>query len=125
MWVSGLAAGWGSTNNNPLLMQIYADVTNLPLAICPSVASGAHGSAIYAAVAAGEYPDVREAAPVMAHREVTPETTFTPIPENVAAYDDLYREYRVLHDYFGKGRNEVMHHLKACRKQILVTKSQG
>ena len=115
----------GGLVKNPLLMQIYADVTNLPLAICPSVASGAHGSAIYAAVAAGEYPDVREAAPVMAHREVTPETTFTPIPENVAAYDDLYREYRVLHDYFGKGRNEVMHHLKACRKQILVTKSQG
>ena len=37
----------GELVKNPLLMQIYADVTNLPLAICPSVASGAHGSAIY------------------------------------------------------------------------------
>ena len=113
----------GGLVKNPLLMQIYADVTNLPLAICPSVASGAHGSAIYAAVAAGEYADVREAAPVMAHREATPETIFTPIPENVAAYDDLYREYRRLHDYFGTGDNDVMHRLKERRRNILVAKS--
>ena len=113
----------GGLVKNPLLMQIYADVTNLPLAICPSVASGAHGSAIYAAVAAGEYADVREAAPAMAHREATPETVFTPIPENVAAYDDLYREYRRLHDHFGTGGNDVMHRLKARRREILVAKS--
>ena len=113
----------GGLVKNPLLMQIYADVTNLPLSICESVASGAHGSAIYAAVAAGQYPDVREAAPRMAHREATSETTFTPIPENVAAYDELYREYRALHDYFGTGGNEVMHRLKARRREILVAKS--
>ncbi len=59
----------------------------------------------------------------MAHREATSETTFTPIPENVAAYDELYREYRALHDYFGTGGNEVMHRLKARRREILVAKS--
>ena len=115
----------GGLVKNPLLMQIYADVTNLPLAICESVASGAHGSAIYAAVAAGEYPDVRDAAPRMARREATPETTFTPIPENVAAYNALYREYRTLHDYFGTGGNEVMHRLKARRREILIAKASS
>ncbi len=110
----------GGLVKNPLLMQIYADVTNLPLAICTSMASGAHGSSIYAAVAAGVYADVREAAPKMAGRRPTPESTFTPIPENVAAYDELYREYKALHDYFGQGGNEVMHRLKARRREILI-----
>jgi L-ribulokinase len=29
----------------------------------------------------------------------------------------LYREYSRLHDYFGRGANEVMHRLKAIRRQ--------
>ena len=34
------------------------------------------------------------------------------------AYDALYDEYRTLHDYFGRGANEVMHRLKARRRQV-------
>jgi L-ribulokinase len=30
-------------------------------------------------------------------------------------YDELYREYRTLHDYFGRGANDVMKTLKAIR----------
>lgn len=114
----------GGLVKNPLLMQIYADVTNLPLATCPSVASGALGAAIQAAVAAGVHASVREAAPVMARRTPTPETTFTPIAENVAAYDELYAEYKQLHDYFGCGTNEVMHRLKARRRTIFETRTK-
>ena len=32
------------------------------------------------------------------------------------AYDALYREYTELHDYFGRGTNDVMHRLKALRR---------
>ena len=39
-------------------MQIYADVTRLPLSIIGSEQGPALGSAIHAAVAAGAYPDV-------------------------------------------------------------------
>jgi L-ribulokinase len=52
----------GGLVKNPLLMQIYADVTRLPLSIITSDQGPALGSAIHAAVAAGHYPDVRAAA---------------------------------------------------------------
>jgi L-ribulokinase len=35
------------------------------------------------------------------------------------AYDALFAEYTLLHDYFGRGENEVMHRLKAIRREAL------
>ena len=105
----------GGLLKNPLLMQIYADVTNLPLSTIGSTQGPALGSAIHAAVAAGEYPDVHAAAEVMGRLD---RGRYVPIPANVAAYDALYAEYRTLHDYFGRGANEVMHRLKARRRQV-------
>lgn len=46
--------------------------------------------------------------------------TFTwgkPIPANVAIYEKLYQEYSTLHDYFGRGANDVMKRLKAMKEQ--------
>ena len=37
---------------------------------------------------------------------------YDPIPENAAAYDKLFAEYRTLHDYFGRGENDVMKRIK-------------
>ena len=37
--------------------------------------------------------------------------------DNVAAYDELFSEYRTLHDYFGRGENKVMHHLRDLRRR--------
>ncbi len=34
------------------------------------------------------------------------------------AYDALYAEYLLLHDYFGRGANDVMHRLKARKRAI-------
>ena len=55
----------GGLAKNALLMQIYADVTRLPLSIIDSEQGPALGSAIHAAVAAGAYPDVPTAAKAM------------------------------------------------------------
>ena len=55
----------GGLLKNRLLMQIYADVTRLPLSIVASEQGPALGSAIHAAVAAGAYPDVRSASAAM------------------------------------------------------------
>ena len=52
----------GGLAKNRLLMQIYADVTRLPLSVIDSEQGPALGSAIHAAVAAGAYPDVAAAA---------------------------------------------------------------
>jgi L-ribulokinase len=37
------------------------------------------------------------------------------VPDAGAArrYDALYAEYQLLHDYFGRGANDVMHRLRA------------
>ena len=55
----------GGLAKNALLMQIYADVTRLPLSVIGSEQGPALGSAIHAAVAAGAYPDVPTAAKAM------------------------------------------------------------
>jgi L-ribulokinase len=104
----------GGLLKNPLLMQIYADVTDMPLSVIGSEQGPALGSAIHAAVAAGAYPDVPAAAEVMGRKE---QRRYEPVPENVAAYRELFDDYRTLHDYFGRGTNDVMHRLKARRRQ--------
>jgi len=38
---------------------------------------------------------------------------YVPDPEAADAYDALYAEYRLLHDYFGRGQNDVLHRLRA------------
>jgi L-ribulokinase len=104
----------GGLLKNKLLMQIYADATGLQLSTIGSEQGPALGSAIHAAVAAGEYADIREAAAAMG---AEPGEVYTPIPENVAAYEELFQEYKALHDYFGRGGNEVMHRLKAIQRR--------
>jgi L-ribulokinase len=59
----------GGLTKNKLLMQIYADVIGLPLSVITSDQAPALGSAIHAAVAAGQYPDVAAAAAVMSKIE--------------------------------------------------------
>src|SRR5690606_6249837 len=104
----------GGLLKNRFLMQMYADVTRLPLSTIVSEQGPALGSAIHAAVAAGRYPDVPTAAAAMGGRV---EAAYTPDPAASDAYDRLYAEYRTLYDYFGRGANEVMHRLKAIRRE--------
>jgi L-ribulokinase len=106
----------GGLLKNELLMQIYADVMRRPLSVADSDQGPALGSAIHASVAAGAYPDVPVAAQAMGkvRREV-----YTPAAENSAVYDELYAEYVVLHDYFGRGGNDVLHRLRALRDRII------
>jgi L-ribulokinase len=102
----------GGLMRNDLLMQIYADVTRLPLSLAGSAQAPALGSAIHAAVAAGCYPDVPAAAAVLGRRR---RNACTPDPASAAVYDELYAEYIRLHDYFGRGGNEALHRLRALR----------
>lgn len=88
----------GIAARSPLAMQIYADVMNRPIFISRSDQTCALGSAIAAAVVAGEYPDFARA--VGAMTGVQPKQ-YTPIPANVAVYQKLYGLYRQLHDSFG------------------------
>ncbi|MBZ4670570.1 MAG: araB [Oscillospiraceae bacterium] len=112
-------ASGGISQKDPLMMQIYSDVLNMPIKIAGSEQGPALGSAIFASVAAGKaaggYDDVFEAARVMGNVK---DVVYTPIPENVKVYDKLFAEYRKLHDYFGRGANDVMKRLKEIKKSI-------
>ncbi len=105
----------GGLTRNKMLMQIYSDVTRLPLSIITSDQGPALGSAIHAAVAAGLYPDVAAAAGVMGRVE---RAVYQPNPADSSAYDELFAEYTLLHDYFGRGGNDVMHRLKAIQRRL-------
>ncbi|MEK0315221.1 ribulokinase [Cohnella sp. 56] len=108
----------GLPQKNALLMQIYADVTNREIKVADSKQTPAVGAAMFGAVAAGAakggYDSVVDAAKAMARVR---EETFKPIPDNVAVYERLYAEYRTLHDYFGRGANDVMKRLKALKEE--------
>jgi L-ribulokinase len=104
----------GGLTKNALLMQIYADVTRRPLGVIDSAQGPALGSAMHAAVAAGAYPDIRAAARAMGKARAG---VYQPDPERAAAYDRLFAEYQLLHDYFGRGANEVMHRLRRIRAE--------
>jgi L-ribulokinase len=109
----------GGLARNALLMQIYADVTGRPLGLLASAQGSALGSAIHAAVAAGAYPDVDRAARAMGGVE---RDVFRPDPARASVYDALYAEYTALHDYFGRGANDVMHRLRRLQREVLTAK---
>ena len=111
-------ASGGISQKDPMTMQIYADVIKMPVKIAGSLQGPALGSAIFASVAAGKedggYDSVFEAARAMGKIK---DTVYEPIPENSQRYDALFREYCILHDYFGRGENNVMKHLKAMKQK--------
>ncbi len=111
-------ASGGISQKNPMAMQIYADICNIPVKIAGSMQGPALGSAIFAAVAAGKaeggYDDIFNATKKMGNLK---DIVYQPIPEHVVVYDRLYAEYDKLHDYFGRGDNDVMKRLKQIKKE--------
>ena len=101
-----------------MLMQIYADVTGRSIKISAAEQTPALGSAMFGAVAAGSraggYDSIFEAARHMARLK---DEAYRPIPENQKIYDRLFAEYLRLHDYFGRGENNVMKTLKQIRNE--------
>jgi L-ribulokinase len=119
--VRELIATGGLPDRNKLLMQIYADVTGLPIHIPEASQIGAVGSAMHGAVAAGSaaggYETIAEAAEHMARLR---DESYEPNQANKAVYDKLYAEYVTLHDYFGRGANDVMKRLKTLKAEMLA-----
>ena len=107
--VTELYACGGIAIKDPLMMQIYSDVTGRAIRVAANTQAAAVGAAIFGASAAGLFPSLYDAASVMGRVR---EDAYTPDPHARAVYDKLYREYSTLHDYFGRGANEVMHRLR-------------
>lgn len=116
--VDELVACGGLAEKNKMLMQIYADVTGRSIKISAAEQTPALGSAMFGAVAAGSraggYDSIFEAARHMARLK---NEVYQPIPANQKIYDRLFAEYLRLHDYFGRGENNVMKTLKQIRDE--------
>ncbi len=117
--VNEFYAAGGIAKKDPMTMQIYSDILNLPIKIAGSDQGGALGSAIFGSVAAGKenggYDDVFSAASKLGK---VLDTQYMPNPDAVKVYDKLYAEYKILHDYFGRGTNDVMKRLKEIKKSV-------
>ncbi|MGD9093764.1 MAG: ribulokinase [Anaerolineales bacterium] len=120
--VNEIVATGGLPDRNRLLMQIYADVTGREIKVAAAKQTPALGSAMFGAVAAGKaaggYDTIYAASQTMAHLR---KETYTPIPDHRAVYDQLYAEYVQLHDYFGRGENDVMKRLKSLKASVRKT----
>ena len=114
--VRELVAAGGLPEKNALLRQIYADVTGRSFKLSGSAQAPALGSAMHAAVAAGIYPDIHAAAEKMGKLK---DEVVQPIAEHQAVYDQLFADYQLLYDTFGRGVNDVMKRLKALRHDAL------
>jgi L-ribulokinase len=114
-----IAAG-GMAEQNKLLMQIYADVTNRELRVVRSGQAAALGAAMLGAVAAGSetggYADIYAAAAQMGGLK---DEVYRPIAAHVRVYEQLYSDYTRLYDTFGRGGNEVMKRLRDLRRGVL------
>ena len=105
----------GGLIKNKFVMQIYADVLNMPITIIKSAQGPALGSAIHAAVAAGAYKNVQSAAAAMGG---IAEERYQPNPANTQVYNELYEIYNDLYQSFG--HNGAMHSLRAIRDHALI-----
>ena len=111
-----IVACGGLAEKSPLTLKIYADVTGRPFKLAASEQASALGSAMFGAVAAGVgaggYATIEDASAAMARLK---DRVYEPIAANREVYDVLYREYLRLHDYFGRGGNDVMKTLRGLR----------
>jgi L-ribulokinase len=88
--IDGIIALGGVAKKSPFIMQVVADVLNMPILVARSEQACALGSAMAAAAVAGLYPSVLEAQKAMGNGF---ESEYKPIPAHAEAYEKLYRKY--------------------------------
>ncbi|MDR0876449.1 MAG: ribulokinase [Treponema sp.] len=94
--IDGIIGIGGVARKSPFVMQLLADVLNMPISIPASDQAVALGAAIFAAVAAGLYPDI----PTAQKAVCSPvEKTYTPNKDLIPVYDSLYKKYRALGNF--------------------------
>jgi L-ribulokinase len=107
--IRSICAAGGIAQKDPLLMQIFADVTNRTVRVASTKQAGARGSAVNAAVAGGLFSNLTEAS---AYFALPNQRVYEPIEENRLRYEEIYQEYKTLYHYFGQGENSVLKRLK-------------
>ncbi len=96
---------------NPVLMQLLADATALPVSVVESLNLPATGAALHSAVAAGVFHDHREAA---RRCRATVAATYAPTAEGGGSLSSRLAIYRHLTRHFGQEHADIMHTLRSA-----------
>jgi L-ribulokinase len=83
----------GVAKKSPYVMQVLADVLNLPIKVASSDQACALGAAMNAAVASGVYTTIQDAQKAMGSGF---DARYEPRVENVEVYQNLYQKYTLL-----------------------------
>jgi|TARA_B100001964_G_scaffold163687_1_gene179684 L-ribulokinase len=102
----------GGLINNPLIMQIYSDVTGRPINVASSSQTTALGAAILGSVAAGPEHGGHGSYTEAIKKMTTPaKRTYKPNWENLKIYNKIFSDYKLLHDFFGRNKSSMMKNL--------------
>lgn len=88
--IEGIIAQGGVAKKSSFVMQIVADVLNMPIKVAKTEQASALGSAMAASVVAGTHKDIPTAQKKMGKGF---EEEYYPVPENARIYDKLYKKY--------------------------------
>jgi L-ribulokinase len=110
----------GIAEKNPVVMQIYADVTGRPMSVSRSAQTCALGSAVAAAVVAGAHKNFSAAQKAMTGLKPR---VFKPDAKAHAVYRELYGIYKQLHDAFG--RDDWKGNLHGTMKQLIAIRQKA
>jgi len=103
--VKGLIGLGGVARKSPYIMQVMADVMNMPIRIHKTEQTCALGAAMFAATAAGIYPSVDEAMQAMGQGF---DATYKPDSGAAAIYQKRYRQYKVAGKFIASQSHEVV-----------------
>jgi L-ribulokinase len=94
--IDGVIALGGVAKKSPFIMQVVADVLNVPIKVPRSEQTCALGAAMFAATVAGIYPTVEGAKKAMGSGM---ETEYRPDPPSAKQYKTLYDRYLKLGEF--------------------------
>jgi len=98
--IDGVIAIGGVAKKNPFVMQIVADVLNMPIKVAVSDQTCALGSAMAASVVAGVYNDIPSAQKAMGGGF---EKEYLPDPARAEKYETLFKKYKELGSFIENG----------------------
>lgn len=100
--IKGVIAIGGIPKKSPFVMQVTADILNMPIKVAAAEQACALGSAMAAATVSGIYASIEDAQSRMGSGC---EAEYFPIPENARKYRDLYDNYSRLCDFVERASN--------------------
>ncbi len=94
--IKGVIALGGVAKKSPFVLQVLADVLNMPIKVARSDQAVALGAAMFASVVSGIYDNIEDAQKAMGNGF---EGEFSPDKSNTDKYSELYKRYSEMADF--------------------------